>query len=212
MPYTASAFESWPVSARTMRPHYEAVLSQIPFAAEDDDLAGSFPLMGRPAPLPQLSPRSRRVLDAYSRNRAALNARGITMGKARLAFKAADCVRCRLCMTGCPYGLIYSAAQTFDALRRSEPVTLSQRAFGPEDRRGGRSRGCRRQGFATGQTRRFEADRIFVACGAMGTTRLVANSLNSSTSICRFSNRSSSFCRCCPCVRLPILDASLILP
>jgi hypothetical protein len=31
--------------------------------------------------------------------------------------------------------------------------------------------------IATGRIRRFEADRIFVACGAMGTTRLVANSL-----------------------------------
>jgi hypothetical protein len=30
---------------------------------------------------------------------------------------------------------------------------------------------------ATGRTRRFEADRVFVACGAMGTTRLAANSL-----------------------------------
>ncbi len=26
MPYTASAFESWPVSAGAMRPHYEAIL------------------------------------------------------------------------------------------------------------------------------------------------------------------------------------------
>jgi hypothetical protein len=32
--------------------------------------------------------------------------------------------------------------------------------------------------LATGQTQRFEADRVYVACGAMGTTRLVASSLN----------------------------------
>jgi hypothetical protein len=31
--------------------------------------------------------------------------------------------------------------------------------------------------IATSRIRRFEADRVFVACGAMGTTRLVANSL-----------------------------------
>ena len=28
-------------------------------------------------------------------------------------------------MTGCPYGLIYSAAQTFDALRRAGRVTFN---------------------------------------------------------------------------------------
>ena len=30
-----------------------------------------------------------------------------------------------MCMTGCPYGLIYSTAQTFDALRRTSRVTFN---------------------------------------------------------------------------------------
>ena len=49
MPFTAAAFESWPVSAATMRCHYEAILRQIPFAGEEDDLAARFPLMRPPA-------------------------------------------------------------------------------------------------------------------------------------------------------------------
>ena len=52
MPFTAEAFESWPVSSATMRRHYEAILHQIPFAGEEDDLAARFPLMRPPAPLP----------------------------------------------------------------------------------------------------------------------------------------------------------------
>ena len=124
MPFTASAFDSWPFDASTMRPHYEAVLDEVPYAAEVDDLEANFPLMHRSDPLPQLSDRSQRVLDAYDRHRSAVNTTGITMGKARLAFRARDCVRCRLCMTGCPYGLIYSAAHTFDALRRSRRIRL----------------------------------------------------------------------------------------
>ena len=90
-----------------MRPHYEAILNQIPFAGEEDDLAGNFPLMRSPVPLPQMSPRSRWVLDAYDRHRPTLNRWGITIGKARLAFNPVECVRCGMCMTGCPYGLIY---------------------------------------------------------------------------------------------------------
>ena len=39
MPFTAAAFESWPVNAATMRRHYEAILHHIPFAGEEDDLA-----------------------------------------------------------------------------------------------------------------------------------------------------------------------------
>jgi len=177
MPFTASTFESWPMSAAVIRPHYEAILSQIPFAGEEDDLASSFPLMGQPAPLPQLSPRSRWVLDAHERHRLVLKGRGITIGKARLAFDAANCVRCGLCMTGCPYGLIYSAAHTFDVLSRSGRVThhsgfLVLKIAEEADRAL-----VSAKEIATGRMQQFEADRVYVACGAIGTTRLVANSL-----------------------------------
>ena len=74
-------------------------------------------------------------------------------------------------------GSIYSAAQTFDALKRSNKVThrsgflvlnLAEEAdkvlvFAKE--------------IATERIRQFEADRVYVACGALGSTRIVANSL-----------------------------------
>jgi ferredoxin len=177
MPFTAAAFESWPVNAAVMRRHYEAILCHIPFAGEEDDLTARFPLMRQPAPLPSMSPRSLNVLKAYEKHRSKLNDRGITIGKARLAFDAEKCIRCGMCMTGCPYGLIYSAAQTFDALRRANRVTfysgfLALKIIEEENQVTVIARE-----IATGRTQRFEADRIYVACGAIGTTRLVANSL-----------------------------------
>jgi len=177
MPFTAAAFESWPVNAATMRCHYEAILRQIPFAGEEDDLAAGFPLMRPSAPLPSMSLRSQRVLTAYEKHKSRLKSRGIIMGKARLAFDAAKCVRCGMCMTGCPYRLIYSAAQTFDALRHARRVTFNSgfMALGIVEE-ADRAEVITKE-IATGRIRRFEADRVFVACGAMGTTRLVANSL-----------------------------------
>ena len=74
MPFTSTAFESWPANAATMQRHYEAILRHIPFAGEEDDLAARFPLMRPPAPLPPMSPRSLGVLDAYEKHRAQLNA------------------------------------------------------------------------------------------------------------------------------------------
>jgi ferredoxin len=177
MPFTAAAFESWPVNAATMRCHYEAILQHIPFAGEEDDLAASFPLMRRPTPLPSMSPRSLEVLRAYEKHKARLNDRGITIGKARLAFDAEKCIRCGMCMTGCPYGLIYSAAQTFDALRRAGRVTFHSGFMALNIIEEGNQVAVITREIATGRTRRFEADRVYVACGAIGTTRLVANSL-----------------------------------
>jgi len=178
MPFTDETFEGWPLKAATMRPHYEAILGHIPFAGEEDDLAANFPLLRSPGPLPPMAPRSQRVLDAYAKHRATLSRRGITVGKARLAFQATECVRCGLCMTGCPYGLIYSAAQTFDGLRRSGRINYHSGFIALKIEEAADQVTVITREIATDQVRRFEADRVFVACGAMGTTRLVANSLD----------------------------------
>jgi len=177
MPFTAAAFDSWPVDAAVMRCHYEAILHQIPFAGEEDDLAARFPLMRSPVPLPSMSPRSLRVLKAYEEHKSRLNDRGITIGKARLALDAERCIRCGMCMTGCPYGLIYSAAQTFDALRRADRVVFYSGLLALKVMEEVNQVAVITREIATGRMRRFEADRVYVACGAIGTTRLVANSL-----------------------------------
>jgi ferredoxin len=177
MPFTEAAFASWPVSAAEMRSHYEAILRHIPFAGEEDDLAAGFPLMRPPAPLPSMSTRSLRVLTAYEKHRSRVRDLGIVVGKARLAFDARRCVRCGMCMTGCPYRLIYSAAQTFDALRRAGRVTFHSGFMALKVGSEGDQAEVTAREIATGRIRRFTADRVFVACGAIGTTRLVANSL-----------------------------------
>jgi ferredoxin len=177
MPFTSAAFENWPVNAATMRRHYKAILQRIPFAGEEDDLAVRFPLMRPPVPLPSMSPRSLSVLNAYARNRSKLNHRGITIGKARLALNAAKCIRCGMCMTGCPYELIYSTAQTFNVLRHASRVTFNGGFLALKIVEEANRVTVITREITTGQIRLFEADRVFVACGAIGTTRLVANSL-----------------------------------
>ena len=122
MPFTRSTFADWPVGYATMEPHYRAVLESIPYAAEEDSLAENFPLVVEGQRLPSLAPRTSAVLANASRNEDSLRAAGIAVGKARLAFQSQSCVRCGLCMTGCPYSLIYSATQTFDRLRREQRI------------------------------------------------------------------------------------------
>ena len=123
MPFTDATFDDWPVAAEEMRCHYAQVLRRIPLAAEEDDLAELFPLLAEADPLPTLSPRSGATLARYARHRGRLRAAGVLMGRARLAFQASRCVRCGLCMTGCPHSLIYSAAQTFTALRKDSRIS-----------------------------------------------------------------------------------------
>lgn len=183
MPFSEAAFRDWPLRRDDLEPHYRAVLSHIPYAGTEDDLAGKFPLFGRPKPLPSLAPRTRMTLDAYDRRQDRVKANGVTVGLARLALQSGGCVRCGLCMTGCPYGLIYSAGQTIDSLVTSGrlsylPGLLAVRV-GEVPEHGGEGAYVEAQELATGRIERFLADRVFVACGAVGSTRVAINSLRS---------------------------------
>jgi len=79
-------------------------------------------------------------------------------------------------MTGCPYGLIYSTSQTFDVLRRADRVTFHDGFLALAVEEEAHRAAVIAREIATGRMQRFEADRVYVACGAIGTTRLVANS------------------------------------
>ena len=78
-------------------------------AGEEDDLSELFPLMAPARPLPASADRTERVLGRYGERRALVRSHGITLGRARLAFRSDDCTRCGLCMTGCPHQLIFRA-------------------------------------------------------------------------------------------------------
>ena len=177
MPLSAAMFKDWPVGLDQMEPHYRAVLSHIPFAAEQDDLAEGFPLLGQPTPLPPVHPRTAMVLGAYQRHRKRMQSLGITVGHARLAFASDRCVSCGLCLTGCPHKLIYSASHTFDKLIAQGRVRYHGGLIAHHlSEAGGRPR-VEAWEAGTNSARTFEADRVYVACGAFGTTRLVLGSL-----------------------------------
>jgi choline dehydrogenase-like flavoprotein len=178
MVYSAASFDDWPFPRSELEADYRAILSQIPYAGEQDDLAEYHPLWGDADQLPSLSENSARILDAYQRHRVQIRRHGVIVGKARLALRASECILCGLCMTGCPYSYVYSASQTFDQLIADKKITYDG---GYVALRLGESDGgafVEARNVATGSIETMRADKIFVACGAIGTTRLVGTSLD----------------------------------
>lgn len=177
MPFSEATFDLWPVSLGEMRPHYAAAMDEMTLAADQDDLAELFPVCDGARPLPPPGARTERVLRRYRGQRALVRSHGITLGRARLAFRAESCTRCGLCMTGCPYGLIYSSAHTFDRLRAQRRIVYRPGLLVVHlDEVDGAPHAIVRHA-GTGRLERLTADRIFVACGGIGTTRLVLGSL-----------------------------------
>jgi ferredoxin len=177
MVFSEATFDDWPFPRSALEEDYRAILETIPYSAEEDDLAEYFPLWGPADALPPLGENPERILRAYDRNRLKVRRNGVLVGKARLAMRGAQCVSCGLCMTGCPYSLVYSASHTFDDLVRSGRVnyvgghvalTLGEQEGRPF---------VAARSLSSGRVETFHADKVFVACGALGTTRLVAHSL-----------------------------------
>ena len=177
MPFSSATFDRWPIAVADMEPHYQTALREMTLAGEDDDLSELFPLWGLARPLPPPGARTARVLNRYRARRALVRSHGITLGRARLAFRSEDCTRCGLCMTGCPYRLIYTSAHTFDRLRAENRVTYRAGLLAVHlEEIDGRPSVVARHA-TTGRLERVSADRVFVACGGLGTTRLVLGSL-----------------------------------
>ncbi|RWD37131.1 MAG: GMC family oxidoreductase [Mesorhizobium sp.] len=179
MPFSAATFKGWPFDFSDMEEHYRTILGHIPFAGESDDLEEWFPLIGSPDPLPPLAPRTQMVLANYDRHRDRVRSTGITIGRARLAFSAPECQPCGLCMTGCPRSLIFSASHSFDGFRRSGRIDYRRGLLAVRVDQEGDTAVVQARELSSGRIQRFTADRVFVGCGAIGTTRLILGSRGS---------------------------------
>lgn len=179
MPFSRSTFERWPVSWNEIEPHYRAVLKEVPLAAEEDDYAVDFPILGPRSSLPPVTGRTSDALSRYQKHRNTLKSKGIVVGKARLAFTASRCVRCGMCMTGCPYALIYSASQTIAPLVASGRITHVRKALVTRVHESIAGKAAV-DGIdvRTGNPLQINGDRIFVAAGGLGSTRIALNSLS----------------------------------
>lgn len=178
MPYSTGTFRTWPIGRRDLEPHYREILRHIPYSGLSDDLEETFPLMGTPDPLPKVSHRTSSVMNRYRLHRIAVRQHGVIAGHARLALKGSTCRLCGLCMTGCPYELIYSASQTFDELRSDGRLDYRSglRVHRIDEDGDGPVR-VHAVDTRTGDPLIFNADKVFVGAGGIGTTRIVANSL-----------------------------------
>ncbi|MGH6742004.1 MAG: hypothetical protein ACREDY_23770, partial [Bradyrhizobium sp.] len=169
--------DDWPIASADLAEHYRAVLSWLPLSAADDRLAQAFPTFADHHGALDLPPQA----TALQRDLAAVADARLVFGQARLAVETSDtraCRYCGLCLSGCVYGAIYSAADDIDrmaadgaldyrpglivleALERAETVRLVVRRCD------------------TGRVEEMSFDRVFLAAGAINSTRLVLKSLS----------------------------------
>jgi len=119
----------FPFPATDLRPHYGIVAARIGVTAATDDLRRFSPLTAQYLdPLP-MDAHSASLLSRYASRRASLNARGVYMGRSRVAVLSRDlgerrhCGELGRCLWGCPRGSLYAPSLTLAQLQRHPNFT-----------------------------------------------------------------------------------------
>src|ERR1043166_995878 len=117
LPYLPEDTTDWPIDIRSLDPHYRAVLELTGLAAHRDQLEQKFPLFVTPHSDLQTGSIIDSLLHDVAAKRDDLAQQKILIGRSRLAIAERNqhglgCAACRMCMYGCPLGLIYNSADT----------------------------------------------------------------------------------------------------
>jgi choline dehydrogenase-like flavoprotein len=177
LPLPESGFRNWPFGMSALRPHYEAIVSELPVAGRDDCLSAlwghglaSRPPLSRPAIFDRLAAALEAALPGAD------GAYDLIPGSGRMAIETASgattaCRYCGDCMAGCRFGAIYSAGDALAERRDLYDARVEAHVIAV-DRAAGtltiEQKGARR---VLGPF-----DRIYLAAGCIGSTAILARS------------------------------------
>ena len=183
LPYLPEDTTDWPINIRELDPHYRAVLGLTGLAAQQDELAKKFPLFVEPHDGLRTGSIVRALLADLKSNRDVLAQHQISFGHSRLAVAEQNqhgfgCAACRMCMYGCPLGLIYNSADTLRILRAHPNFNYRQDLLVKTFREVADQVEVKAQYLSSGADVQFAGSRLFVAAGTIASTRLVLESLD----------------------------------
>jgi hypothetical protein len=101
---------------------------------------------------------------------------GFTFGHSRVAMRSDSCTECGFCLHGCPYRLIYSAADTLAELRRSPDFEYLPGIVIDRLEESGSGVKVTGREVHSQQVYALQADRIFLAAGVLPTARITLES------------------------------------
>lgn len=171
----------WPITRADLAPHYRRVLDAVDLCGDEGPLDAEFPIFRSDVGRLPLPPNAQRALDRLQAAAPRVQGRSVLTGSARLAIRAdreglSTCRSCDRCHDVCAHGAIDAAGPHLDRLAAAGSVDyrpgLVVRSV--EETEDHVVVHCQREGGGREEVR---ASRVFVAAGAIGSTRIVLESL-----------------------------------
>ena len=180
LPYTDQDLSDWPISSADLADSFRNISQFVPMSGEPDQLKEFFPFYRERITSLKRSEQTHALLEFMARHEQSLRAKGILAGRARVAVDSsggpAGCRYCGRCLDGCPYGSIFSPRLLWRALER-DGTKIHKGFYAVEFEEGTDGVVLSTVDVRSGSPRQFHVERLFVATGALSTTRLVARSI-----------------------------------
>lgn len=182
LPFREEDLDDWVIDAKSLEPYYHATFEMTGLTAEEDSLTELFPLFYESPQNLERSEQAKTILGTMQDNSDRLNKRGIYFGHSRLALDSEGengCSHCGLKIFGCcPKGSVYDSSQTLEKLIEFDDFQYVDDVLIQGVKENSRSAIASGEVFSTGEEVEYEGDKIFLACGAISTTKILLRSLD----------------------------------
>jgi choline dehydrogenase-like flavoprotein len=174
--YRDDDLSAWPIGTTELAPHYRAVLDWVGHSAVEDRLSAKFPTYSNKAVAVPASRQAIELLADMEQSADALLREGVVFGRSRLAVDPA-CIRCGMCMYGCPKDLIFNSAAILPGLLANPRFSYRPGVVVETVRETGSEVVLCVRTIAGGERSELRASRAFLGCGPLSTTHIMLASL-----------------------------------
>jgi len=172
--------DDWPIRSKELSKYYEENLRYIPYSSCEDELSLNFPLYKSNPSALRLSKGNASILSDLKKS-GLCQKNHLVFGQARLLVSANDtkelngCQYCGYCMSGCVYGCIFKANNEFERLAQQGQLIYQKNLLVTSlKEENNKVELCFYN--AKGNANRASFDRIFLAAGAVNSTRIILQS------------------------------------
>jgi len=181
LPYCEHDIADWPVTVKDLNQHYKSVIGLTGLCAAHDDLSEVFPLFTDAPGCLELSRQASTMWNTICKNRNKLLATGIRCGHARLAFSSPNrqnsgCLYCGMCLSGCPYSVIYNSEQSVATFRSDQNFSYEPNIIVAEMQESLDAVVVRGYHRLTLNAIEFKVNRLYLASGVIPTSGILLRS------------------------------------
>jgi choline dehydrogenase-like flavoprotein len=174
----------WPIILDDLKPYYSLLEEIMDISSPKDEMSEIYPInIGQP-PTFSLGKQGNDLYESLNNCKINLADDGIYIGRAKLAIgpkyslDGKGCTPCGLCMHGCPNNAIFNSAFVLEKLRQDNNFTYLPNKLVLRFSEENGKVNLYIKDIETNAESTLECDRLFLACGVINTTCVVARSLN----------------------------------